>query len=154
MMMAYGLFVFGLDTAAYEDLQHQLSWRHESTGRVGRRPARQYLGPDDDTVSLSGKLLPPFTGGQQSLDDLREMADAGDAWPLIEGTGANYGLYVIQSLRQRKSHFFRDGAPARVEFELQLARVDDDDTDRLAAPDPEALEPLLLGLNIVPPPLA
>lgn len=133
MMMAYGMFVFGLSTAAYEELQRQTAWRHETTGRVGRRPARQFLGPGDDTITLNGRLLPPFTGGQQSLDDLREMAERGEAWPLIEGTGVNYGLYVIDALNERKSNFYRDGAAGRIAFDLTLQRVDDDRAERVAA---------------------
>ena len=126
MMMVYGLFVFSLSTAAYQEFQRQTSWRHQSQSRVGARPARQFLGAGDDTITLTGTLLPEFTGGQASLDALREMADQGRAWPLIEGTGVNYGLYVIESLNERKSRFFRDGAAAQIEFDLTLQRIDDE----------------------------
>lgn len=134
MMMAYGLFVFGLSTAAYDELQRQTAWRHESTGRIGRRPARQFLGAGDDTVTLNGRLLPPLTGGQQNLDYLREMAEGGEAWPLIEGSGYNYGLYVITNLNERKSHFMRDGAAARIAFDLTLQRIDDARPERVGMP--------------------
>lgn len=95
--------------------------------------ARQFLGPGADTITLTGTLLPQFTGGQQSLDDLRDMAEQGDAWPLIEGTGAYYGTYVIASLSERKSEFMRDGAAQKIEFDLKLERLDEDDIDRLAS---------------------
>ena len=39
MMMALGFFVFSLHTAAYQELQRQLAWRHASVPRVGDRPA-------------------------------------------------------------------------------------------------------------------
>lgn len=74
MILAYGMFVFGLSTAAYQELQRQIAWRHQSQGRVGRKPARQFLGIGEESITLSGTLLPQFTGGQQSLDQLREMA--------------------------------------------------------------------------------
>lgn len=48
MMMAYGMFVLSLSTAPYQKLRRQMKWRHESQGRVGVRPARQFLGPGDD----------------------------------------------------------------------------------------------------------
>ena len=133
MMMAYGLFVFGLSTAAYQELQRQTDWRHQSQGRIGRRPARQFLGPGEETITLTGTLLPQFTGGQQSLDQLRQMADQGAAWPLIEGAGTYYGLYVIASLNERKSEFFRDGAAQQIEFDLRLERIDEDDSAQLAS---------------------
>lgn len=131
MMMVYGMFVFGLSTAAYQELQRQTAWRHAAQGRVGVRPARQYLGPGDDTITLTGTLLPQFTGGQQNLDQLRAMANQGAAWPLIEGTGSYYGLYVIESLSERKTRHFRDGLAQRIEFTLTLQSVDEDRDDLL-----------------------
>jgi phage protein U len=136
MMMTYGMFVFGLDTAAYQELQRQTSWRHSAQNRIGRRPARQFLGPGDDTITLTGVLLPQFTGGQQNLDELREMANEGAAWPLIEGNGTNYGLFVIESMRERKTHQMEDGTAQRIEFDLVLQRVEDDETQRLGTLNP------------------
>jgi hypothetical protein len=131
MMMVYGMFVFSLSTAAYQELQRQTAWRHAAQGRVGARPARQYLGPGEDTITLTGTLLPQFTGGQMNLDQLRAMANQGAAWPLIEGTGSYYGIYVIESLSESKSAHFRDGAAQRIEFTLTLQRVDEDRGDLL-----------------------
>jgi hypothetical protein len=145
MMMTYGLFVFRLGTVAYQELQRQTDWRHSPQGRVGARPARQFLGAGDDTITLTGTLLPEFTGGQRHLDELRRMANDGKAWPLIEGTGKNYGLFVIESLGERKAVFFRDGAAAQIDFDLVLQRVDDDDRERLAVLDAATLR-LVRGL--------
>lgn len=138
-MMTLGMFVFALPTVPYQELQHQLAWRHPSTSRVGARPARQFLGPDDETITLTGWLAPGFTGGQVSLDSLRNMADRGEAWPLIDGAdGRILGLFVIESLSQTKSLFFADGAPRKIEFSLTLKRVDDDRVDLLGRTDATA----------------
>jgi phage protein U len=32
----------------------------------------------DDSITLTGTLLPQFTGGQQNLDQRREMVNEGD----------------------------------------------------------------------------
>ena len=125
MMMALGFFVFSLHTAAYQELQRQLAWRHASVPRVGDRPASQYIGPDDETIILNGALLPELAGERISLDVLQAMADTGDAWPLIEGTGRIYGLYVIESLQTTNTLFFQDGAARRIDFALSLKRVAD-----------------------------
>ena len=125
MMMTLGLFVFSLHTAAYQELQRQLAWRHASVPRVGDRPASQYIGPDDETIILNGALLPELAGERISLDVLQAMADTGDAWPLIEGTGRIYGLYVIESLQTTNTLFFQDGAARRIDFALSLKRVAD-----------------------------
>ena len=70
MMMSLGFFVFSLHTAAYQELQRQLAWRHASVPRVGDRPASQYIGPDDETITLAGVLLPELAGERLSLDVL------------------------------------------------------------------------------------
>lgn len=126
LMMILGLFPFGMKTTPYQQLQKQMSWRHPSTSRVGKRPARQFVGPGDSTITLSGVLYPEITGGKISLMALELMADTGKAWPLIEGTGLYYGLYVIEELSQTDSVFFPDGAPRKIEFSMKLTRVDDE----------------------------
>ncbi|MFZ4214985.1 phage tail protein, partial [Pantoea endophytica] len=91
MMMTLGLFVFMLKTVPYQELQLQRSGRFPSNSRVGVRPALQFLGPDNDTITLSGVLLPEITGGRLSLFALEQIAELGRAWPLIEGSGTIYG---------------------------------------------------------------
>lgn len=140
MMMTYGMFVFGLDSAPYQELQRASSWRQEAQKRVGRRPARQFLGPGDDTITLTGTLLPAFTGGQQSLDELRKMAAEGHAWPLIEGAGTHYGMFVLHQLNERKSAFMRDGAAQRIAFDLTLERVDEDNASLFGQITPATLQ--------------
>ncbi|MGM0985414.1 MAG: phage tail protein [Pseudomonadota bacterium] len=131
MMMAYGMFVFELKTAPYQQLQRQASWRQAGQARVGHRPSRQFLGPGDDTITLTGTLLPQLTGGQSHLDALRAMADEGAAWPLIEGNGTYYGLYVLERLDEDKSHQMRDGSAQRIGFTLTLQRVSDERSELL-----------------------
>ncbi len=128
MMMALGLFVFGLHTTPYQQLQRQLAWRHPANSRVGARPARQYAGPGDENITLSGVLYPEITGGRVSLAALEIMANQGKAWPLIEGTGLYYGLFVIEEISTTASEFFPDGAPRKIEFSLKLSRTDDDES--------------------------
>ena len=126
MMMALGQFVFSLDTAPYQDFQQQIGWRHPSNSRIGRRPARQYLGQDDETVTLAGVLLPELTGGDDSIDALRKMGDTGEGYVLIEGSGRYHGLFVIEGLSVTRTIFFQDGRARRIEFSLTLARVEDE----------------------------
>lgn len=125
MMMAFGMFVFMLQTVPYQEFQHQMAWRHPTNSRVGRRPQSQFLGPDDETITLSGVLLPEITGGRVSLMALQLMAETGKAWSLIEGSGAIHGMFVVESLNRTKSVFFSDGSARRIEFTLTLKRTDE-----------------------------
>ncbi|KHS34164.1 oxidoreductase [Xanthomonas phaseoli pv. phaseoli] len=125
MMMSYGTFVFALDSAAFLQLQQQMSWRHATSERVGARPASQFLGPGDDTVELSGLIAPELTGTRASLDTLRELAADGEPLPLVDGAGVVYGPYLLLTVNETASLFFEDGTPRRIEFQLSLRRADD-----------------------------
>lgn len=133
MMMALGMFVFSLPTLAYQELQRQTEWRHATSSRVGTNPASQFAGRGDDRITLPGLILPEVGGTQLSLDTLRMMADTGKAWPLIEGTGKIMGIWVIESVSETRSIFFKDGAARRIEFSISLKRIDDGKNDMLAS---------------------
>lgn len=133
MMLALGMFVFSLSTAAYQELQRQTEWRHVSNPRIGAAPARQFVGRGEDVITLPGVILPELAGSASSLDALRLMANTGKAWPMVEGSGRIYGLWIIDSLSETKTLFFRDGTPRRIEFSLSLKRIDDDRIDLLGA---------------------
>lgn len=145
MMLSLGMFVFSLSTLAYQELQRQTNWRHASNSRVGAPPALQFVGRGDDTITLPGIILPELAGSVLSLDALRLMANTGKAWPMVEGTGRIYGLWVIESLSETKTVLFRDGTPRRIEFTLTLKRTDDDRIDLLGAATSTGLN-ILRGL--------
>lgn len=132
MMMTYGTFVFSLSTAAYEQLQRQMTWRHASSDRLGARPARQYVGPGDDTITLQGTIAAELVGDLQVLDALRELGDQGKPQALVEGSGRVYGAYLLVSLSETRKEFFPDGTPRLIEFQMQLERDDDGATEAVA----------------------
>jgi len=126
MMMILGMFVFTLKTAPYQQLERENTFRHNKAERVGTAPVYQYTGPDEEPVTLSGTLYPEVTGGDVSLAALRAMAYTGKAWPLIEGTGTVYGMFVITGLKQTRAEFFSDGKARKIDFVLSLKKVSDD----------------------------
>lgn len=138
-LLCLGQFVFALNSVPYQSLQHQRAWRHPANPRVGLRPAHQFIGPDEETITLQGVLLPEITGGEAKLDELDEMAESGDDWVLIDGAGNLLGLFVIEGIDRTKTLFFQDGKARRIEFTLKLTRVDDDAVARSSATDDEDL---------------
>ena len=132
-MMALGYFIFHLKTVPYQELQRSQKLDWAANNRVGRRDAMQFLGPGEETINLSGLLVPEISGGRLSLAILREMADAGCAWILLGGDGYHYGLYIIESVDETGSEFFPGGAPRKIEFNVALRKVDDDRTDLLGS---------------------
>lgn len=140
-MMSLGLFGFSLSNAAYQDLKRKSSWRHPTTDRVGALPAGQFVGPGEDTITLSGVILAGLSGRPGSLDDLRRMADEGLAWPLVTGSGVVLGAFRIVALDESQQTFFQDGVARRYDFSLTLERADE--AEGLApAQSPEAAAPV------------
>lgn len=125
MMLILGLFVFRLQTLPYQTLQRNVDYRWPSNSRIGLRPVLQFLGVGEEKITLSGVLMPEITGGKVSLQLLDAMAAEGRAWPMLEGTGTIYGMFVVNSVSETRSEFFSDGSARRIEFSLTLTRVDE-----------------------------
>lgn len=127
MLMALGMFIFDLPTLAHDELQRKASWRHARSARVGARDATQFVGPGDETVSMSGSVYAEITDGRVSIEDLRTMASSGEVWPLIDGTGTIFGDYVIEAIDERHSFLMNDGRAQRIDFAIDLLRVDEEE---------------------------
>lgn len=56
-----------------------------------------------------GLLYPEITGGNLSLGAVSTMAYTGLAWPLIDGVGSIYGMFVITGLQETHQEFDRYG---------------------------------------------
>lgn len=127
MMMALGMFPFSIHTAAYQELNRQTEWRHAANSRVGTRSAYQFVGPGDDKITMSGWLAPGQIGTPLSIKMLRDMGDTGKAFVLIDAGGVFHGVYIINSLNEKQSIFHKHGKARKIEFDLALTRVDEDD---------------------------
>jgi phage protein U len=53
------------------------------------------------------------------------MADSGQAWMLVQGTGRIYGTYVITSMTEGRTIFEANGDAARIDFSITLKRTDE-----------------------------
>lgn len=124
-MMALGMFIFGMRTLAYQQLTRQSSWRHAAQQRVGARAARQFLGAGDETISMPGWLAPGQIGLKLSLSTLYDMANSGKAYTLVDGLGVYHGLFVIESISETGSYFNKFGQPRKIEFTVELTRIDE-----------------------------
>ncbi|WP_294192313.1 phage tail protein [uncultured Sphingomonas sp.] len=124
MLLAIGLFVFSIDTLAFDELSRRATWRHASSARIGARDATQFTGPGEETISLPGIVFAEIADGEVSVDELRRMASSGDAWSLVDGRGYVYGAFVITTIDDRRSAFWPDGTARQIDFSIELLRVD------------------------------
>jgi len=124
MMLALDMFAFEIGTLPYQELARDWSWRHGQSERYGALPASQYVGPGAEKISLSGALIPGEGIGRYSaIETIRELADTGDAYPLVSGTGEVFGDYIIRSLKLTQTLFFVDGLARKSDFSLELERA-------------------------------
>ena len=58
IMMALGEFQFSIQTMQYQSLKKSRSWRWAKLERVGRKPAKQFKGANDETRSFDISHFP------------------------------------------------------------------------------------------------
>lgn len=123
-LLTLGLFVFGMDTIAYDEFRRRTSWRHAQTERFGARPASQFTGPGDDTVTIGAKLIPEIAGSYSAIDTLRDMADSGDSWLLIDGLGGVIGKFRIDGIDEEHRAIMAGGIPRAKSISIEMTRID------------------------------
>lgn len=84
--------------------------------------------------SISKSSISDFLTGRQdqhnqsaeivSIDTLRQMADQGQSWQLVDGNGKVYGAYIITGITEDMKVFWPDGRPRQIDFTIELKRVD------------------------------
>tara|TARA_R110000851_G_scaffold333531_2_gene514925 strand:+ start:7013 stop:7468 length:456 start_codon:yes stop_codon:yes gene_type:complete len=131
MMMALGMFIFSIQTAAHMSLQRRTTWRHAANARVGARAGYQFVGVGDETLTLPGWVAPGQMGTGVALSMLRDMGNTGKAFTLVDGLGIYHGLYVLSDFDETHSYLTRQGRGRKIEFSLSLTRIDEDQADEL-----------------------
>lgn len=124
--MILGPYPFMLDTAAPQTIARRAEYRWEQQDRIGRKPARQFLGAGSDEITLSGEILPHFAGGYGQIDAMRLLAGRGKPLLLISGRGDVLGDWVITGIEDEGSEFYADGAPGVVSFTMTIAEYGGD----------------------------
>jgi len=134
-MMMLGPIRFAINQATYQQLQRTTQYNWASQTPLGHPklkylglggPARQYMGPGDDSISIQGTIYPQFNGGPLQLTLMRLAAGVGVALPLITGKGLVMGRWIIESVEETGSEFFDNGAARKIEFSLSLKRFQQD----------------------------
>jgi len=121
--MSLGMFAFEAATLPFNEVTRSQEWSFGEAQRVGDRPAMQFLGPAAEKITISGTLLPGL-GAYSGIETLRDMADVGEAHPLLDGAGRVFGLYRIDTIDERGGFHLGNGVPRRVDFAIDLTRVD------------------------------
>lgn len=121
-MMILGPYLFGLATAAPQEISRDTTYRWPAQDVFGGPQALQFTGWGEDKISLAGVIYTEFIGGTGQLDAMRATADMGEPLTLIDGRGNVIGDYVILSISERQDAFAQAGAPLRQQFTMSLHR--------------------------------
>ena len=142
-LLALGDYRFSVDTAAYQELARVTEYRWPSQARLGRRPARQFLGVGEDTATLRGVVYPHHRGGLGQLDAMRGEAARGTPLRLVAGDGRVLDRWVITRVEETQSEHWSDGTPRRQDFVLELAVYGEDEGDAGGGSAPVTANPLV-----------
>lgn len=125
IMAGLGDFRFSLNSASYDSLKRTSSYRWHKLERFEKRPARQFLGIGDDTITLSGTIYPEFKGGLEQLDKMRDMAGIGEPLELyfaFDTKKANaMGLWCVDEVEETQTYFHTNGQPRKQDFTLKIS---------------------------------
>ena len=141
-LLSLGLFIFATGQTAIDEIQRKSSYRYGTGNAIGVRPTLQYLGPDNDSMTLPGILYPEVTDPPSVLDALRDMAKTGQSYALLGGDGSYFGLWKVTDIEETRKHLLSDGTARKIEFSLNLKLQDDFQRDDVATLYQHALDQL------------
>jgi uncharacterized protein len=130
VMLALGDFQFSIDTAQYQTLSTSHAWRWQKKDRVGKKPARQFHGPDASSKNLDIMIYPQSKSDLLLLSKLKAIGDKGKPQRLVGGTpsgGADLGLWVIEKLDIAEQYFLTNGIPLEMKGTLMIAEWGEDE---------------------------
>jgi len=125
VMMAFGTYAFSIDTAAYDELTRQTGWKWTSLPRIGNTPMLQYVGKEADTITLDGTIYTERAGLDQ-LEELRKIGDSKKPQLLVDQYGYIHSKWCLESITEKKSGFFSDGAARKQRFSIKLISYQED----------------------------
>lgn len=130
VMLALGDFFFSISTVQYQQLQRSKSWTWATKSRLGRKPAKQFHGPDSDTITLNIAHFPESKIGLQMFSRLAALGDQGKPHRLVGSNaqgGSDLGLWCIESLDETDTEFTEDGIPLVIKGTLKISEWGEDE---------------------------
>lgn len=130
VMLALGDFFFSISTVQYQQLQRSKSWTWAKKNRLGRKPAKQFHGPDSDTITLNIAHFPENKAGLLMFSRLAALGDLGKPHRLVGSNalgGSDLGLWCIESLEETDTEFTEDGIPLVIKGTLKISEWGEDE---------------------------
>jgi phage protein U len=126
VLMGWGPFRFECGRTAFEQLRERAAGRWEKHAIIGRRPAGQYLGPDEETVTLRGTIFPiAGIGDAGTVQGLIDAARSGMVTTLAAADGSILGPYRLEKAERVLTDHLPGGSAQKIVYDLEFHAHDD-----------------------------
>jgi len=96
--------------------------------------AGQELTGEEETITLSGQLLPSKIGGLTEVEALVGLSRSGSPVPVMRGDGKMFGWFIVKPIAEQHSNLMRDGVGFVVKYSVPLVKT-----------GPEGASPNIIG---------
>ncbi|MGI2025752.1 phage tail protein [Endozoicomonas acroporae] len=120
ILLMLGPVMFSTDGTAFDAISRQWEFSWPTQQLAGYSPQPQYTGPGEQTLTITGTVLPGRYGSETTVDMIAALARLGYPLPLVAGTGEVLGCWSIRSVAKNGSLYAANGAPRKIEFTLSL----------------------------------
>jgi phage protein U len=124
LLMFWGPCQFQVFPLNYEELEHETETEWAPKEIAGAALYREWVGENDETITLRGKIF-PYTriGGLYEIEYLEAMRRAGHCDLIGRADGYIHGWFVCERLSREHTAIFRTGVGQQVEFEATFKRA-------------------------------
>lgn len=119
-------YYFNLDTAAFDELRRQASFRWAGQERLRRSVAQQAVGLGEEKITLKGAIFPHHKGGLKQLNTLRTIGRGLRPLNLVTGYGEVLGDWCLVSVEEEQSNLLAGGIPRKQGFTLEFVSYGND----------------------------
>lgn len=132
MLTQVGPLTFDTFPCSLDAIDEEVSADFAKHSLLNRRQGYEAEGPGDETLTLSGEILPFHIGGLSEVSLAKQMCRAQEPQFVMRGTGEVLGWYVIMKVRLRhggEAAIGPGGIGYVVKHEMVLERIDDPGSD-------------------------
>ncbi len=144
MFAALGEILFEV-VGSPESLDSSRAYNFAEHRVIESKPRLQWVGNDLERLKIELRLHSSFTNPAAQLSQLKIVAGAHRALPLVFGNGGFRGFFVIESIALRSQQLSADGSPIAISAALALKEWAIETELAGSAPS----RPLVLPLGIV-----
>lgn len=122
MLLMIGFLQFKVNAPAFEEKAQSYKFNWAKQGRLMRRDASQYTGRGTDTMTIDATWFDELVKNpRQQIAKVVLTAAVGVPYPIIDGAGWFYGLWVIDEVDVKESHIRKNGRGAQAKVSLKLS---------------------------------